>query len=286
MQQIKISKSLTRRDGTLNQYLSDISRIPMITPEEECELAMRSKDGDSEAFASLVKANLRFVVSVAKQYQGHGMDLPDLINEGNVGLLKAAARFDPTRGFKFISYAVWWIRQSILQGLAEESRMVRLPLNRLGDINRISRIREAFIQDNGREPSDEELSEFIGLSPEKIGETLRDSLPTVSFDTPIGEDSDGTLLDIIPDSSAKDADSPLEEESLRSDIDDVLLILTPRERNIIRMSFGIGCKEKSLEEIGSELNLTRERVRQLREKAIRRISRSPARDRLSKYLCA
>ena len=286
MQQLKINKSLTRREGILNQYLSDISRIPMISPEEECELAMRAKEGDEEAFEALVKANLRFVVSVAKQYQGHGMDLPDLINEGNEGLLKAAAKFDPTRGFKFISYAVWWIRQSILQGLSEDSRMVRLPLNRLGDINRLSKIRESFIQDNEREPTDEELSEFIGLSPEKIGETLRDSLPHVSFDVPIGEDSDGTLLDIIPDSSSKGVDSPLEEESLRSDIDDVLQILTPREREIVRMSFGLGCKEKSLEEIGDELGLTRERVRQLKEKAIRRISHSPARDRLTKYLCA
>ena len=284
MQQLKIMQSLTQRDVTVNRYLSEISRYPMISPEEEFDIAMRAKDGANEAFNRLVEANLRFVVSVAKQYQGHGMTLSDLINEGNMGLIKAASKFDPTRGFKFISYAVWWIRQTIIQAMSDDGRMVRLPLNQIGAMNKISKARASFLQENEREPTDEELSQLVDITPGKIAEVIRSSSTHMSFDTPLGEDGDGTLLDIVPDASAPETDASLNVESLRSDIEDVLSILPQRERDIIHMSFGIGCAEKTLEEIGTALNLTRERVRQLKEKAIRRISRPAAKLRLAQYL--
>lgn len=283
MHQLKITQSVTARTQTVSQYLADIGRYPMATPDEECELALRIREGSEEALRRLVEANLRFVVSVAKQYQGHGLDLPDLIENGNVGLMKAARKFDPSRGFKFISYAVWWIRQSILQGLSDHSRMVRLPLNQVGLVNRAANVRAAFLQENEREPTDRELADLMDIDPFKLGETLKGSASHLSFDTPFGEDGDGTLLDVVPDTSLPGADSPLEAESLRSDLSDVMAVLAPREREVLCMAFGIGCREKTLEEIGSNLNLTRERVRQIREKAIRKMSRPAVRARLVQY---
>ena len=283
MQQLKITPSVTVRSQTVNQYLADINRYPMISPEEETDLAYRIIKGDMDAFHRLVEANLRFVVSVAKQYQGHGLDLPDLINEGNLGLMKAAYKFDPSRGFKFISYAVWWIRQSILQGLSEQARMVRLPLNQVSNLNRITKARAAFMQDNEREPTDEELAPLVDLTPEKLAEALRSSSPHLSFDAPIGEDGEGSLLDIIPDGSLPETDAPLRDESLRSDLEEVMKVLEPREREILKLAFGIGCREQTLEEIGETYHLTRERVRQLKEKAIRKMSRPKVRARLVQY---
>jgi len=284
MQQLKITQSVTVRTQTISQYLADISRYPMITPDEETDLAARIQAGSEAAFNRLVEANLRFVVSVAKQYQGHGLDLPDLIENGNVGLMKAARRFDPTRGFKFISYAVWWIRQSILQGISDQARMVRMPLNQVGLANKAVKVKASFLQENEREPTDGELAELMDVAPFKLGEILRSSAPHRSFDTPFGEDGDGTLQDIVPDTSLPGADASMERDSLSSDLADVMRILAPREREILRMAFGIGCPEKTLEEIGSELDLTRERVRQIREKAIRKMSSPAVRSRLRHHL--
>ena len=283
MQQLKITPSVTARDMTVNHYLSDIGRCRMISPEEESELATRVQAGDESALRRLVEANLRFVVSVAKTYQGHGLDLSDLINEGNIGLIKAAWKFDPTRGFKFISYAVWWIRQSILQAIADQSRMVRLPLNQVGVLNKLVRARADFMQENEREPSDRELAELVDITPEKVGEVLRSSGSHLSFDSPFDDEGDGTLLDIIPDNSAGEADASLNRESLRSDLEDVMRVLAPREREILLRAFGIGCPEKTLEEIGDEFRLTRERVRQIKEKAIRKMARKSVRERLVQY---
>ena len=283
MKQLKITPSVTVRSGTVSRYLSDISRYPVTTPDEEASLACRIREGDAEALGRLVEANLRFVVSVAKQYQGRGLDLPDLINEGNMGLMTAARKYDPTRGFKFISYAVWWIRQAILQAVSDKARMVRLPLNRIGQIGRITRARGTFLQENGREPSDAELAALADITPEKLAEAVSDSAGHVSFDRPFGEDGEGTLLDVLPDKSVPQADAQTERESLRSDLEDGMRALAPREREILRLSFGIGCREHSLEEIGQVYHLTRERVRQLREKAIRKMSRPAVRERLVQY---
>ena len=284
MQQIKITPTVTDRTAAVSRYMSDVNRYPMVTPKEEEELAFRIRAGDEEALRRLVEANLRFVISVAKQYQGHGMDLPDLINEGNVGLLKAARRFDPSKGFKFISYAVWWIRQSILQALADKSRMVRLPINQVNALGKMLKAGAVFLQENGREPSDSEIADLTGLSPDKTGDAARISGPPLSFDTPFGEDGDGTLLDVVPDGSCPSADSNLVRESLRSDLEDIMKVLAPREREVLRLSFGLGCEERTLEEIGEGLNLSRERVRQLREKAIRKMARPAVRSRLAQYL--
>lgn len=283
MQQLKIMQSVTARTMTVDNYLRDISSKPMVSPEEETELAMRIQNGDEEAFRRLVEANLRFVVSVAKQYQNSGLDLCDLINEGNLGLMKAARRFDPTRGFKFISFAVWWIRQSILQAISDQGRMVRLPLNQVGIINRINRKKASFLQENEREPSDAELAELMDITPDKIGEALSHSSPHLSFDKPFGEDEDGTLLDVLPDTDSTPADDPLSKESLRTDLETVLLVLNKRERDIVRMAYGLGCQEMTLEEIGSRFDLTRERVRQVKEKAIRKMSSPKVRQRLVQY---
>ena len=283
MQQLKITQSVTVRNLTVNQYLADINKYPMVTPDEETELAIKIQQGDSRAFQRLVEANLRFVVSVAKQYPGHGLDLSDLINDGNIGLMKAAWKFDPTKGFKFISYAVWWIRQSILQGLSEQGRMVRLPLNQVGNLNKINKAKNNFLQENEREPTPEELAQLVDLKPEKIGDTLRSAGNHLSYDMPYGEDGDGTLLEVLPDNSTPETDSSLTNESLQSDLEDVMKILAPREREILKLSFGIGCQEKTLEEIGGTFHLTRERVRQLREKAIRKMSRKSVRSRLVQY---
>lgn len=284
MKEIKITQSVTARDMTVDQYLSDINKYPMVTPEEETELSVRIQQGDEDAFRRLVEANLRFVVSVSKMYQGHGLPLSDLINEGNVGLMRAAWKFDYTRGFKFISYAVWWIRQSILQAIADQARMVRLPLNQVGNISKITKAKSKFLLENQREPTNAELAELVDLTPAKIGEALRISGGTLSMDMPFGEDAESTLLDVVPDESTPDTDANLSRESLRSDLEDAMKILPEREREILKMAFGIGCQERTLEEIGLEFNLTRERVRQLKEKAIRKMSKSSVKERLRHHL--
>ena len=284
MQQLKILQSVTARTMTVDSYLRDINSIPMVSPDEETELAYSIQKGDEDAYRRLVEANLRFVVSVAKQYQSSGLDLCDLINEGNIGLMKAARRFDPTRGFRFISYAVWWIRQQIMAAISEQGRMVRLPLNQVGILNRINRARAQFEQENEREPSDRELAEFLDITPDRVGEAIRHSARHISFDVSFGEDGDGTLLDVVPDENAELADRGLQQESLRTDIQHVMMVLSPREREIVSLAFGIGCREMTLEEIGERFELTRERVRQVKEKAIRKMSRPGVRDILRQYI--
>ena len=284
MQQLKITPSVTVRSETVNRYLADINHYPMTSPDEETELAHRAQQGDEQAFRRLVEANLRFVVSVAKQYQGRGLDLPDLINDGNMGLMRAVRKFDPTRGFKFISYGVWWIRQSILQGIADHARMVRLPLNQIGNLGRISQVRGTFLQDNGREPTDEELAPLVGITPEKIAEAMRSLGGHLSFDSPFGEDGEGTLLDVLPDTTTEETDAPLSRESLSKDLELAFKVLPERERDILVRAFGIGCRERTLDEIGEEFHLTRERVRQLKEKAVRRLSHPSVRSLLRKHL--
>ena len=275
MRQLKISKSITNRESaSLEKYLQEIGREELISPEEEVELAQRIRSGDKQALEKLTRANLRFVVSVAKQYQNQGLSLPDLINEGNLGLIKAAEKFDETRGFKFISYAVWWIRQSILQALAEQSRIVRLPLNQVGSLNKINKAQTRFEQENERQPSSEELAELIDVPKEKISDTLRVSGRHVSVDAPFAEGEDSSLLDVIPDNDSPRADMGLDNESLMTEIERTLSSLSPREAEIIRSFYGIGCQEMTLEEIGEKLDLTRERVRQIREKAIRKLKSS------------
>lgn len=258
MRQLKITKSITNRESaSLDKYLQEIGREELVSPEEEVELSQRIRKGDQRALEKLTRANLRFVVSVAKQYQNQGLSLPDLINEGNLGLIKAAEKFDETRGFKFISYAVWWIRQSILQALAEQSRIVRLPLNQVGSLNKINKALSQFEQKNERAPSNEELSEMIDIPQDKISDTLRVSGRHVSVDAPFVEGEDNSLLDIIPNDDSPMADRGLVNESLSTEIERSLQILTTREREIIKSFFGIGCQEMTLEEIGERLDLTR-----------------------------
>lgn len=281
---MKITQAITNRSGTVERYLRDVNRCPLITPEEEFELTMRIREGDEEALRQLVSSNLRFAISVSKNYQGCGLDLDDLISEANIGLIKAAMRYDPTRGFKFITYAVWWIRQSILQGISEKGRMVRLPLNQLAFLNRIGRLKSDFQQENGREPTDAELAELADITPEKLLDIQDVSQKALSFDTPFGEDGDGNLLDVIPDTSLPSTDAPSDRESLRSDISDALSMLPQREREIVMLSFGLGGTEMSLEEIGERYQLTRERVRQLRERAVKKIARSPMKKILAQYI--
>ena len=282
MRQLKITKSITNRESaSLDKYLQEIGKEELVSPEEEVELAQRIQKGDKEALEKLTKANLRFVVSVDKQYQNQGLSLPDLINEGNLGLIKAAEKFDETRGFKFISYAVWWIRQSILQALAEQSRIVRLPLNQVGALNKINKALSKFEQENERQPSSEELSEMIDVSKEKISDTLRVSGRHVSVDAPFVEGEDNSLLDVLPNDDSPMADRGLVNESLNTKIERALSTLSSREREIIKSFFGIGCQEMTLEEIGERFGLTRERVRQIKEKAIRRL-KSPSRSKLLK----
>ena len=285
MRQLKITHSITNRDiKSLDKYLQDICSEELLTPEEEVQLAQRIKAGDQAALDRLTKANLRFVVSVAKQYQNQGLSLPDLINEGNLGLIKAAEKFDETRGFKFISYAVWWIRQSILQALAEQSRIVRLPLNQVGSLNKINKALGKFEQENERQPSNEELAEMIEVPKDKIADTLRVSGRHVSVDAPFVEGEDNSLLDVLPNDDSPSADRGLVSESLSTEIERALQILTPREREIIKSFFGIGCQEMTLEEIGERLDLTRERVRQIKEKAIRKLKKPSASKLLKTYL--
>ena len=286
MQQIKITKSITQRTDALNSYLLDISRYPMVTPEEEVELSRRIKQGDEKALKRLVEANLRFVVSVAKQYQGTGIDLTDLITEGNLGLIKAAERFDDTLGFKFISYAVWWIRQSILQGISEQSRVVKLPLNQIGNISKIKKATDMFLQKEMREPTHAELAEMTGLIEDKVKETTRVSGTQMSMDSAfMGDDEDGNLYDVIPDTSIAATDSTVMKQSLATDLERALSILPERDADIIRLSFGLGGRpEMSLEEIGDEYGLTRERVRQIREKALRKLLTYASQTGLRQYL--
>ena len=285
MRQLKITKSITNRESaSLDKYLQEIGREELISVEEEVELAGRIRNGDRAALEKLTKANLRFVVSVAKQYQNQGLSLSDLINEGNLGLIKAAEKFDETRGFKFISYAVWWIRQSILQALAEQSRIVRLPLNQVGSLNKINKAFSRFEQEHERKPSAEELAAELGLDVDKVADTLKMSGRHVSVDAPFVDGEDNSLLDVMPNDDSPIADRGLINESLSKEIDRALATLTPREADIIRKFFGIGVPEKTLEEIGEEFNLTRERVRQIKEKAIRRLKSSNRSKVLKTYL--
>ena len=272
MRQLKITKSITNRESaSLDKYLQEIGRKDLITVDEEVELAQKIKPGDQAALDKLVSANLRFVVSVAKQYQNQGLSLPDLIDEGNLGLIKAAQKFDETRGFKFISYAVWWIRQSILQALAEQSRIVRLPLNQVGSLNKIGKALQRFEQENERRPSPAELAEQLDVPVEKIADTMKVSGRHVSVDAPFVDGEDNSLLDVLPNEDSPMADSSLTQESLSKEVNRALEQLNPRERDILKMFFGIGCQEMTLEEIGAKFDLTRERVRQIKEKAIRRL---------------
>ncbi|HCY41276.1 MAG: RNA polymerase sigma factor RpoD/SigA [Bacteroidota bacterium] len=285
MRQLKITKSITNRESaSLDKYLQEIGKEELITVEEEVELAQRIKKGDQAALEKLTRANLRFVVSVAKQYQNQGLSLPDLINEGNLGLIKAAEKFDETRGFKFISYAVWWIRQSILQALAEQSRIVRLPLNQVGSLNKINKAFSKFEQENERKPSPEELAESLELPAEKVADTLRVSGRHISVDAPFVEGEDNSLLDVLINNDSPNADRALMMESLAKEIERALATLTERESDIIRMFFGIGCQEMTLEEIGERFGLTRERVRQIKEKAIRRLRHTSRSKLLKTYL--
>lgn len=285
MRQLKITKSITNRESaSLDKYLQEIGREELITVEEEVELAQRIRKGDQVALEKLTKANLRFVVSVAKQYQNQGLSLPDLINEGNLGLIRAAEKFDETRGFKFISYAVWWIRQSILQALAEQSRIVRLPLNQVGSLNKINKALARFEQEYERTPSPEELAKELDIPKEKISDTLRVSGRHVSVDAPFAEGEDNSLLDVLVNGDSPNADRGLMNESLCTEVDRALSTLTDRERDIVKYFFGIGCPEKTLEEIGDEFDLTRERVRQIKEKAVRRLRHTQRSKLLKSYL--
>ena len=285
MRQLKITKSITNRESaSLDKYLQEIGREDLITVEEEVELAQAIKKGDRQALEKLTRANLRFVVSVAKQYQNQGLSLPDLINEGNLGLIKAAEKFDETRGFKFISYAVWWIRQSILQALAEQSRIVRLPLNQVGSLNKINKALQKFEQENERKPSAEELAIELDITVEKVRDSLRVSGRHISMDAPFVEGEDNSLLDVMINDDAPLADRKLINESLQKEIDRALSTLTDRESEIIKMFFGLGSQEMTLEEIGDKFQLTRERVRQIKEKAIRRLRQDSRSKLLKSYL--
>lgn len=273
MRQLKITKQVTNRDTpSLDKYLQEIGKVELISPEDEVILARRIKSGDSEALKALVNANLRFVVSVAKQYQNQGMSLPDLINEGNLGLMKAAQRFDETRGFKFISYAVWWIRQAILQALAEQARIVRLPVNKIGSINRINKAFARLEQEFEREPSSQEIADMLEMIPEDVKESLKTNGRTVSMDAPLSSEEDNTMYDVLQSDDTPSPDKSLINESLAFEIERALSTLSTREAKVLKLYFGLGMKHPfTLEEIGEELSLTRERVRQIKEKAIKRI---------------
>lgn len=286
MRQLKIIKQVTNRDTpSLDKYLHEIGKEELINAEEEVELARRIKKGDQSALNKLIKANLRFVVSVSKQYQNQGLSLQDLINEGNLGLIKAAQRFDETRGFKFISYAVWWIRQSILQALAEQARIVRLPLNKIGSINKINRTFADLEQKFEREPSVQEIAQALEIAPEEVKDSLKSSVRHVSMDAPIAQEEEGTLYDVIVSKDSPLPDKGLLTDSLRKEIERALSTLTYREANVIRYYFGLSGKHAlTLEEIGEEFNLTRERVRQIKEKAIKRLKNATRCRNLKTYL--
>ena len=285
MRQLKITKSITNRESdSLDKYLQEIGHEELITVEEEVELAQRIRKGDRKALERLTKANLRFVVSVAKQYQNQGLSLPDLINEGNMGLIKAAEKFDETRGFKFISYAVWWIRQSILQAIAEQSRIVRLPLNQVGSVNKINRILNKFEQENERRPSIDEIAEKTDLPEDKIEDAMKVPGKHISVDAPIVDGEENSLLDLLASTDTPTTDNELVLESLREEIAEALQTLNERERNVIEAFFGINQQEMMLEEIGDKYGLTRERVRQIKEKAIRRLRHNTKNKMLKTYL--
>lgn len=286
MRQLKITKQVTNRETpSLDKYLHEIGRVDLLTAEEEVELARRIRHGDNEALNTLVKANLRFVVSVAKQYQNQGLSLPDLINEGNLGLIKAAQRFDETRGFKFISYAVWWIRQSILQALAEQARIVRLPLNKIGSINKINKTFAELEQKYEREPSLNEIAQALEIASEEIKETLRNAGKHISMDAPLGNDEEGTMYDVLTNIESPSPDKGLLTDSLRREIERVLTTLTQREADVIRMYYGLNGKHPyTLEEIAEAFQLTRERVRQIKEKAIKRLKNTTRCKLLKSYL--
>jgi len=285
MRQLKITKSITNRESaSLDKYLQEIGRENLITVEKEVELAQRIKKGDKKALEELTRANLRFVVSVAKQYQNQGLKLPDLINEGNLGLIKAAEKFDETRGFKFISYAVWWIRQSILQALAEQARIVRLPLNQVGSLNKLNKELAKFEQKHERKPSTEEMAEILDVAPSKVAGTFKISGRHVSMDAPFIEGEDNSLIDVLPNNDTPTTDQSLIHESFNHEIERVLSTLTERESEIIKHFFGISRPELTLEEIGAKFELTRERVRQIKEKAIRRLKKSYRSKLLKLYL--
>ena len=286
MRQLKITKQVTNREtASLDKYLQEIGKVDLITAEEEVELAQRIKAGDQFALEKLTKANLRFVVSVAKQYQNQGLTLPDLINEGNLGLIKAAQRFDETRGFKFISYAVWWIRQSILQALAEQSRIVRLPLNKIGSINKINKTYAFLEQAHERAPSAEEIAKELDMTVNDVKESLKNSGRHVSMDAPLVEGEDSNLYDVLNSGESPNPDRTLLHESLRTEIERALETLTPREADVVRLYFGLGNQHAmTLEEIGETFDLTRERVRQIKEKAIRRLKHTSRSKILKTYL--
>ncbi|OUS03472.1 RNA polymerase subunit sigma [Flavobacteriales bacterium 33_180_T64] len=286
MRQLKITKQVTNREtASLDKYLQEIGKVDLITADEEVELAQRIKAGDQLALEKLTKANLRFVVSVAKQYQNQGLTLPDLINEGNLGLIKAAQRFDETRGFKFISYAVWWIRQSILQALAEQSRIVRLPLNKIGSINKINKTFAFLEQSHERPPSAEEIAKELDMTINDVKESMKNSGRHVSMDAPLVEGEDSNLYDVLRSGESPNPDRNLLHESLRTEIERALETLTPREADVIRLYFGLGNQHPmTLEEIGETFDLTRERVRQIKEKAIRRLKHTSRSKILKTYL--
>ncbi len=285
MRQLKITQSITNRESTaLEKYLQDISHEGLVSVEEEIELARKIKKGDVKALEKLTKANLRFVVSVAKQYQNQGLSLPDLINEGNLGLIKAAKKYDETRGFKFISYAVWWIRQSIMQAISEQSRIVRVPINQMGVIHKMRKVVQQFEQEYQRLPSIDEIAEQIDLPKEKIVEIMSMITKKISMDAPISTNDDGNLLDVLPNKNSPSADEDLLEEGLKKEIERLLVSLSEREQIILRGYFGINQREMSLEEIGEQTGLTRERVRQLKEKAIKRLRCNAIGNSLKGYL--
>ena len=286
MRQLKITKQVTNREtASLDKYLQEIGKVDLITADEEVELAQKIKAGDQAALEKLTKANLRFVVSVAKQYQNQGLTLPDLINEGNLGLIKAAQRFDETRGFKFISYAVWWIRQSILQALAEQSRIVRLPLNKIGSINKINKMYALLEQSNERPPTAEEIAKELDMTVNDVRESMKNSGRHLSMDAPLVEGEDSNLYDVLRSGESPNPDRNLIQESLRTEIERSLETLTPREADVVRLYFGLGDQHPmTLEEIGETFDLTRERVRQIKEKAIRRLKHTSRSKILKTYL--
>ena len=286
MRQLKITKQVTNREtASLDKYLHEIGKVELISAEEEVELAQRIKQGDKIALEKLTKANLRFVVSVAKQYQNQGLSLPDLINEGNLGLIKAAQRFDETRGFKFISYAVWWIRQSILQALAEQSRIVRLPLNKIGSINKINKTYAKLEQEFEREPNAEEIAEVLEITEQEVKESMKNAGRHISMDAPLIQDEDNTMYDVLKSEEAATPETELLYESLRKEIDRAISTLTQREQDVVRLYFGLnGSHPMTLEEIGEKFDLTRERVRQIKEKAIRRLKHTSRSKILKSYL--
>ena len=286
MRQLKITKQVTNREtASLDKYLQEIGKVELITAEEEVELAQRIRQGDKIALEKLTKANLRFVVSVSKQYQNQGLSLPDLINEGNLGLIKAAQRFDETRGFKFISYAVWWIRQSILQALAEQSRIVRLPLNKIGSINKINKTYAKLEQEFEREPNAEEIAEALDITEAEVKESMKNAGRHVSMDAPLVQDEDNNMYDVLKSDEVITPETELLYESLRKEIDRAISTLTPREADVVRLYFGLnGSHPMTLEEIGEKFDLTRERVRQIKEKAIRRLKHASRSKILKSYL--